>query len=363
MTKLGHWLLVVFCLGWATHTQACAICAPSELDNTLTQRLFAADMAILAVTSPDGRGFRAVEAIKGALPQSVIRLQESTTAPISAQAHVTELLLYNAGSQTWRGMGPLDKERVSWVKHLQALGPVSALNSSASDAAWLQRLSFFVADLEHAEPLVAQTAYEEISLAPYAAMRTLKPSLDANKLMRWLDTPSLAARHPLYALLLGMVGGDGTARALEQRLLSGSQIQTTAEKSALFAAYVELRGNRGIEWIEHRYLADAARSEQEIQAAIVALGLHGNDGVRVSRERVVQAYVVLVQHHKARAGFVASDLGNWSRWEFGPAYAALLKSGEPQVFASRYAMVLYLMRNPAPEARAAFEALRAGGFL
>lgn len=363
MKKLGQWLVLVVCWGWATHVAACAICAPSDLENTLTQRLFAADVVVLATASPDGNGYRAGEAIKGELPKGVIQLHEVVTAPQAAPSKGSELLLYSAGSQTWRTVGALKKERVAWVKRLLALGPVSALNSSASPAAWSPRLSFLVADLESSEPLVAQTAYEEISLAPYAAMRPLQPNLDAHKLVRWLDTPSLVARRPLYALLLGIAGGQGTADALESRLLAGSQQQTTAELSGLFAAYLELRGADGVGWMERHYLADAARSELEIQAAILALGVHGNDGVRVRKDRVVQAYAVLVQHNKARAGFVASDLGNWGRWEFGVDYAALLKSREPQAFASRYAMVLFLMRSPAPEARAALDALRAGGFI
>lgn len=363
MKRLGRWLVLVGCLAWAPHAGACAICAPSTLENTLSQRLYAADMAVLATASPGGNGYRAEESIKGELPKGEIQLHETASAPQAAPTRGSELLLYSVGSQTWRTLGALKKERAAWLKRLMALGPVSALNSSVLPAVWSPRLSFLVADLESSEPLVAQTVYEEISLAPYAAMRALKPSLDARKLARWLDTPSLAARRPLYALLLGIAGGKSTADALEPRLLAGSQQQTTAELSGLFAAYLELRGADGVAWMERHYLGDSTRSELELQAAILALGVHGNDGVRVSKDRVVQAYAVLIQHNPARAGFVASDLGNWGRWEFGVDYAAVLKSGGPQAFASRYAMVLFLMRSPAPEARGALDALRAGGFL
>lgn len=363
MKRLGQWLMLVGCLGWATHAAACAICAPSELENTLVQRLFASDIAVIATASQDGTGYRAEEVIKGALPEGRIRLHETATVPRGAPSKESELLLFSAGSQTWRTVGALKKERAAWVRRLTAMGPASALNFGSTVAAWSPRLSFLVADLESPEPLVAQTAYEEISFAPYAAMRLLKPSLDAHQLAHWLDTPSLAARRPLYALLLGMAGGKNTAEAVESRILSGSQWQTMAELSGLFAAYLELRGADGVAWMERHYLADSARSELEIQAAIMALGVHGNDGARVSKDRVVQAYSVLIRHNQARAGFVASDLGNWGRWEFGVDYAAVLKSSGPQAFASRYAMVLFLMRSPAPQARTDLDALRAQGFL
>ena len=59
------------------------------------------------------------------------------------------------------------------------------------------------------------------------------------------------------------------------------------------------------------------------------------------------------------AGFAASELAGWDRWELGPTYAQILKSGQSLVFASRYAMVFYLLRSPRADARAAIEALRA----
>ena len=141
----------------------------------------------------------------------------------------------------------------------------------------------------------------------------------------------------------------------------------TATLSALLAATLEVRGNAGVDWIERNYLSgpsgDNRRSDAEIQAALLALNVHGNDGVRVDRDRVVQAYALFIQNHGAMAGLVASDLSAWGRWEFGPAYFALLQSQETQSFASRYAMVFYLMRSPAPQAAVGLDALRAQGIL
>lgn len=358
MARLVRWLWVGVGLVWATQTLACAICAPSAQESTLVQRLFAADGVLLA--RPSGDGFSPVAVLKGALPEGIIRLQEPA---VGSQTSPTQLLLYSAGSQSWRTAGALDASRGDWVQRLMRLEPVSTLSPDNSNAAWSQRLAFFASDLENAEPLLAQTAYEEIAQAPYAAMRTLRPVLDAQKLWQWLNTPSLAARRPLYALLWGMAASEDMAGTWEQALASEPQPPSVAELSALLAAYVELRGPQGLEWIERHYLADAKRTDGELQAAVLALGIHGHDGVRVSQGRVVQAYAALIRSNRARAGFVASDLANWGHWEFFTDFAALLKSGEPQTFASRYAMVLYLMRNPRPEARAAWESLRASGFL
>lgn len=285
----------------------------------------------------------------------------AASSPVAggAAAPATLLLAYSMGSQSWRALGPLGAARAEWARRLVAMG--RAADTPA--AAWPQRLAYFAIDLEDAEQLVAQTAYEEISVAPYAAMRTLKPLLDAGRLARWLDAPELAQRRPLYTLLLGMAGGDSAAARLEGKLRGPAPALSLGEQSALFAAYLELRGGAGLEWVEQQFLRDPTRSDQDLQAALLALSVHGNDGVRLSRHRVVQAYATLIRHNPARAGMVASDLGNWERWEFVADYAAILRSGAPQAFASRYGMVFYLMRSPTPAAREALEALRSAKLL
>ena len=125
----------------------------------------------------------------------------------------------------------------------------------------------------------------------------------------------------------------------------------------------QLRGDAGVEWIDTNYFKTKERSDKEVQAAVLALTVHGNDGVKINRDRVVKSYADYIKANPERAGFVASDLGNWGRWEFVNDYMALLRSGTQQAFASRYSIVLYLMRSPSQEARNALEQLRAEGIL
>lgn len=354
-----QFLFAVVLAAIAPATWACAICAPAQGQDRLTSRLFAADIAVLATATHGGVAFRVLETIKGDPPKGLVEVRDAAAMVHVLPANAALLLLYSAGTQSWRAVGPLGAARADWARRLVSMRGAS----ETPEAAWAQRVAFFAADLESPEPLVAQTAYEEIAVAPYSAMRTLKPGPDEPKLTRWLDLPDLAARRPLYTLLLGMVGSEATAAALAQRLLASSRLQSAAEVSAMLAAYLEIRGSSGVAWLEQHYLLDMQRSELEVQAALMALSVHGNDGARVSRERVVQAYARFIRANGRQAGLVASDLGNWEHWEFGPEYVALLKSGAPQVFSSRYAMVFYLMRSPKPEAGAALAALRADGVL
>lgn len=355
-----RWLLcVVLYLLAGSLAWACSICAPADAQNTVVQRLFAADAVVLASADATSGAWRVLEVFKGDLPQGAITVGDLAPGLAGRAVPATLLLAYSAGSQSWRTLGGLSPARAEWARRLLALRRAV---DTANDA-WPQRVAFFAPDLESAEALVAQAAYEEISVAPYTVMRTLKPTLDAARLAQWLARPELAARRPLYTLLLGVAGDDAAATALQAKLLGDTFALALGEHSALFAALLELRGEAGLDWVERLFLRDPARSDQALQAALMALSVHGNDGVRLAKDRVVRAYATFIRHNPARAGMVASDLGNWERWEFVPDFAAILKSGAPQAFASRYGMVFYLMRSPTPAAREALQALRSANLL
>ncbi len=194
-------------------------------------------------------------------------------------------------------------------------------------------------------------------------LRSFAPRLNAARLLRWLDTPALTARRPLYALLLGFAGNQASAEGLQQRMAGLRSTVDGPTLSAMIAAWLELRGPEGVAWVERQYLSAPTAHEIGVSAALLALSVHGGDGQRIGRSRVVQAYRHFVAQATPWPGLVATDLGNWERWEFGPLFADWLASGKAQAFASRYAMVFFLMRSPRPEASTALESLRAAGAL
>lgn len=371
--------LALACMA-GTGAHACVICAPSDTQNNLVQRLGSADAAVLVdlatVTAQEPLVWTVQDIIKGPLPpgaalHSGLRLSAPDSAAVAEVAlktgavagNTSHLLLYYAASASWRSAGPLSRERAAWARRLAAM-PVASAGAAANVAMdWPKRLAALAPDLESPEPLVAQTTYEEISVAPYAAMRSLKPYLLAAELTTWLDQPALTARRPLYALLLGMAGTAADAHALEARILASGRRDTLASLSALLAAYLELRGAQGLPWIQHHFLEDTQRSDDQLQAALQALRIHAEDGTRVTQAQVVQAYASFIQHNPARAGFAAPDLNKWERWEFTPAFVEILRSKASRVFSARYGIIFYLMRSPDPRAKEGLEALHAQGIL
>jgi hypothetical protein len=317
--------------------------------------LRAADVVVLAAPTVGG-AFAAQQLIKGGWPLGPIRLPQVAQEP---NPMPSLLLLYRIGTADWQNAGQLAPRHADWARRLIALSDSVDL----TPAQWTTRIGSFLPDLENIEPLLAQAAYEEIASAPYAVLRSAAPRPSAAQLLRWLDTPALAARRPLYALLLGFAGNQASAESLQQRMAGLRSTGDGSALSAMIAAWLELRGPEGVALVERQYLSGPSAHEMGVSAALLALSVHGGDGQRVGRSRVVQAY----RHFAAQAtpwpGLVASDLGNWERWEFGPLFVDWLASGKPQAFASRYAMVFFLMRSPRPEARTALESLRAAGMI
>ncbi len=334
---------------------ACAICAPADGQNTFLYQLYAADAVVLATVQPQGAGYVVLAQVKGPAPAGPIGAVQWVLSPAPVAPAAPVVLLYSAAAGTWRALGTLGHQRAAWLKRMVAMRPVGV----AAETDWPSRLLTFIGDLEDAEPLVARTAYEEVSVAPYPAMRSVQPRLVRERILRWLDDPALAARRPLYLLLAGIAGGTDAAADLRLRADRAIKDASAPALSAALAACVEVEGPSCVAWIAQEFFSRPGRDEFQVQAAVLALGVHGSDGVRVPRDRVVAAYTRLASGNPAMAGFAASELAGWDRWELGPTYAQILKSGQPLVFASRYAMVFYLLRSPRADARAAIEALRA----
>lgn len=359
---LSHvWKLLLIGV-WAMYSAgawACAICAPSAAEQTLTQRLYKSDAVAIGTALANEGQYRILATVRG-VPDSTQISGVSVADGGAAPGAGASVLLAQSGG-TWRVMAPMPVERAAWVHKLISLRRPA--DADPAKANWAERFAFFAPDLENPVAAVAQVAYEELSIAPFGAMRAASASYTALPLWQWLSQPRLADRHPLYALLYGFVAPQERASAVEQRLLGASARESLATASAWMAALMEMQGDKGFAWLTRHYLQDNTRSDTEVQAALLAVRVHAADGAKVSKLAATQALRAFVLSNPQRAGFAASDLGDWGQWNFIEDFERLLDTDTPQVFASRYAMVLYLLRNPQPQARAALERLRAKGRL
>jgi len=360
---LGAALLLGGGLGRAL---ACAICL-SAVSVTTGQKLDAADQVALAAPLSDGQRFRLTETIKGDVPlgSTVAANTDRSDAPPS-QAGKLYLLARNGMSGRWTSFGVVEAESAAWLRELlktndgRAKAPprawplVSPVQAVPDSTNWPERIVLIAPQLESSDPLVAEIAFGELSRAPYEALRTLRPTLDTSKLRRWIDDPALAKRRAPYLLLLGATGGTDDAAMLEQRLVDAHTSQDATNIAAMLAADLELRGSSRIAWIEENYLLDRSRSLPEIEAALLALSVHGEtNGDVVPRQRIVDAYRNFIRERKPMAGFVATYLDDWKAWDAVPDYLEVLRSNAVKDPADQFEILVYLRDCPQAEAQSA----------
>lgn len=315
---------------------ACPVCIGSAAKSP-AQDLVSLPRAVLAL--PDGKQFRVAAVVKGDPPDVVLN---EVLVRDPADAGKPLLLVRDDAWPMWVSLGAMEPREAATLRELASRRP-----EPADEAAWRRRIALALPHLQGKPPLLAEIAYVESASAPYAVLRAAKPRLDARALRRWLDDPQLAARRPLYLLLLGIAGGPSDAAAIEAQLDAAGRVHDATNLSALLTADLELRGAARLAWVQDQYLREPARTPAEIDAALLALSVHGNTaGGAIPRERVIQAYRVFMREHPDLAGLVAADLAAWGYWDAAPEYAALLKSGPRQQYASLAGILAYLRQSP-----------------
>ena len=342
---MTRWVFAALLLVASLEATACPLCLGGFRSSTAEQLV---DMrrAVLADPTADGSGYRVVAVIKGQQPGGIldgrtVQLKAAATGKTKTKTK-TLLLVSDDNWPLWFSVGAIGVEHATWLRELAAGKRSTEMNADESRA----RVALMLPYLEHHEPLVAEAAYGTLAAAPYAALLTLKPRIPAAAVRRWLGDPGLASRQPLYLLLLGIAGDAKDAAGLDSRLDAAWQAGDATNLGSMIAADLQLRGPARMAWIDASYLRDQKRSTREIEAALLALSVHGNANAAIPRQRVIESYRIFMQAHKPLAGLVAQDLAAWQYWDAVPEYVALMKSEVRQHYASRAAIVTYLRLSP-----------------
>jgi hypothetical protein len=325
---------------------ACPLCM-GAFQESEAQELVAAPHAVLALPTANPSRFRVIAVVKGGRPAtgtvegSYPRNGHQFDATGSRDDKAL-LLVRDDLYPTWTILGKIGADHLGWLRKLAAGKPAAQM--SPDD--WRARAALVLPYLESREPLAAEIAYDELTAVPYPALRTLKSRLAASMVRGWVTDPGRLARQPLYLLLLGIAGNAQDAAGLERRLEAAWTSGDATNVGPMIAADLELRGPVRMAWVDERYMRDRRRSTRELEAALLALSVQGNANAAIPRERVIAAYRTFTSAHQDIAGYVARDLAAWHYWDAVPEYVALMKSGAPQQYPSRLAIVTYLRQSP-----------------
>jgi hypothetical protein len=232
-----------------------------------------------------------------------------------------------------------------------------------------ERLKYFVRFLEHADPLVAEDAYQEFGHAKFDDVAAVADQLPYGKMRDWLQDASMPqARKGFYAISLALAKADGKADgkneadrranvALLKRLVGDPASDFRAGFDGALGGYLLIDGDAALDVIEKRFFADPRAADGDVRHAMAALRFYWEFGRQIKPQRLRAAMRRLLD----RAEFAPPaiiDLARWEDWDALDRVAALYdRPGYPQP-GTRRAVVAYLDACPAAAAAAKLAELR-----
>ena len=200
--------------------------------------------------------------------------------------------------------------------------------------------------LHHADGLLAKAAAAELSSVSYGALVAMRERLDAAKVRAALEYPAAGDRRALWYTLLGVCGDEGDAAAIRETMASMWQTKGWKNLPALLTAYLELRGEAGVDEVERLYFRDRGRTLPEVEAAILALRVHGDAEGAVSRERAVASFQTFFEDREPLVFLIVPDLARWEDWESRERLVALAARRGHEFMEIRNRVAEYLAVHP-----------------
>lgn len=354
-------LLAALAIGVATAPlRACPFCG--VVGQSLAQRRDAAAAVVIGEPSgpaaPDAAGllsqpFLVRQFIRGDSAVSDEPIPARVAGPVAGTA-----LLFAA---------PAGDTRLRWsaVPANEALlaHAVAAPPTSQPAAA---RLRWFAARLEHPEPAIAEDAFTEFGLAPYAAVREAADAFDAARLRAWVAEPGIdQRRRGFYGLVLGIVAARETDEKTRRSSLDALTAAIAAPASdfragfdGLIAGLLAADGERGLSFLDERglFAADARPADQKHLLAALRFAWEELGGT-IPQARTADATARLLASPVVAAD-AAVDLARYQAWNHADAVAALwdsLGTDDPLI---RRAVAGYLTACPLPAAKRHLERIR-----
>jgi hypothetical protein len=210
--------------------------------------------------------------------------------------------------------------------------------------------------LEHAEPLLAGDAYDELAKVNYADLATIKASLPREKLLRWIgDVEVGTSRRRLYLQMLSLCATAEDVERFEGYIFSREERMRKSLDAAIFG-YLAIKGSTGMPLVEQLFLADADAEYTDTYSAIMAVRQIAADTNAVPKRRLAEGLRHVLGRPKI-ADLVGGDLARMQDWSAMPELVGLFRTADPKENWIRVPVLLYLRECPLPQAKAQLHVL------
>ncbi len=275
--------------------------------------------------------------------------ESSTTPKIPLPVEGAEIVIdryYAPQEDTLYLLRGADPESFRWGDNLIEVSPALidyVLAAPSVDAPSLKRGGYYLQYLEADDPQIAQDAYAEFAMMPYADVAQFRDRLPREKLRRWIfDKQIPGTRLGLYGLMLGLCGDKSDAKLLEKKILKReSDIRLGVD--GVMGGYLLLTGEKGMDLIEREILRKKDIPDGELLAAMQAirfLWTYG-DG-RVSRERLKSSMRLMIDRPQVMDSAIR-DLARWRDWTQMDRIVALYGAPEYDDLQVRLGIVKFLI--------------------
>ncbi|MHA7777221.1 hypothetical protein [Roseibium sp. M-1] len=318
---------------------ACAICMVA-MNVAPGQKLGNADIAVLAWPSPAG-GWQVLTRLKPANGDPVdLHSQNGIGESVDISGDIANnqanLLVRDSLGYRWTSLGTFDLNYAGWLTSLAALPEPTTVDE------WLTRLELVAPQLECGDPGVEDLAHGELARAPYPAFRMLRGVFSTAELRKRIDNETNQSRRASYLLLLGHSGEEEVVTWLKEHTGSALKNDDSTDLAALLAAELELLGPSHLEWIAGNILLKPGTPPAMIEAALLALAVHGDEDQSIPRSDIVEIHKRFIQAKPPMADYVATKLMDWNDWSLIGDYTGLLESGAITNPATEFAATLYI---------------------
>lgn len=323
----------------AIDVSACQLCIalPQQTEADL---LLASDCVLLARPDPaDPFRFAPTEALKGIYDGSKIDLLVDSTTRRYLKFHPdrSALLVRDAATGTWKSLGTIRSEYETLVRRL-----IAVAQAWHGPEASMKRWQYFLPYFEHQDQRIRELAYLELARAPYAMIRKLGQTVSRETYWPLLAEQRYHEWRGLAILLLGQSDKASDQQYILDSFRAAERYAVAMNLDAWAAAAIEVDREAAIRSIESNYFCNTERSEEELQAVVRALSMHGSLENPALRERIVLSYKLLLQNFPQFAPQVAMDLASWNRTELASELLELTSlSGQFQL-AERQAIRDYI---------------------